>query len=118
MTNKNSLWPMERSMIQRIVGIYEVGANTAMNAKLNMICKNLETFNMKVNDGSTSSPFGGAPELESYNQQDETVNYVNNFNRQRNNPYSNTYNSGWKNHPNFAWSNNLGQMNNSPPRYQ
>lgn len=35
-----------------------------------------------------------------------SVNYVGNFNRQpQNNPYSNTYNLGWKQHPNFSWSN-------------
>ncbi|KAH9763478.1 hypothetical protein KPL70_001188 [Citrus sinensis] len=35
-----------------------------------------------------------------------SVNYVDNFNRQlQNNPYSNTYNPGWKQHPNFSWSN-------------
>ena len=32
-----------------------------------------------------------------------SVNYVGNFNRQvQNNPYSNTYNPGWKQHPNFS----------------
>ena len=36
------------------------------------------------------------------------ANYVSNFQRQ-NNPYSNTYNPGWKNHLNFSWSNNQGQ---------
>ncbi|KAH9801672.1 hypothetical protein KPL71_001111 [Citrus sinensis] len=35
-----------------------------------------------------------------------SVNYVDNFNRQlQNNPYLNTYNPGWKQHPNFSWSN-------------
>ena len=34
-----------------------------------------------------------------------SVNYVGNFNRQlQNNSYSNTYNPGWKQHPNFSWS--------------
>ena len=47
---------------------YEVGANTTLNSKLDVICKNLETLNMKVNGGSTSSPFGGVPKSESYNQ--------------------------------------------------
>ena len=28
------------------------------------------------------------------------------FHRQGNNPYSNTYNPGCRNHPNFSWSNN------------
>lgn len=27
-------------------------------------------------------------------------------NFQKNNPYSNTYNLGWKDHPNFKWNNN------------
>ena len=40
------------------------------------------------------------------------VNYVGNFNRQlQNNPYSNTYNPGWKQHPNFSWS---SQNRNAP----
>ena len=115
--NNHSLWPIEKSMIQIIVGIYEVGVNTALNAKMDMICKNLETLNMKVNGGSTSSPFGGAPESESYKQQEETVNYVNNFIRRGNNPYYNTYNPEWRNHPNFAWSKNSGQMNNPPHEF-
>ena len=35
-----------------------------------------------------------------------------NFNRQpQNNPYSNTYNPGWKQHPNFSWSD---QNRNTP----
>lgn len=36
----------------------------------------------------------------------ESVNYVNNFNRgcNNNNPYSNTYNPGWRLHPNFSWT--------------
>ena len=34
----------------------------------------------------------------------EQVQYLNNYNRPpQNNPYSNTYNPGWRNHPNFGW---------------
>lgn len=37
----------------------------------------------------------------------DDVNFLGNFQRtQQNNPYSNTYNPGWKNHLNFSWSNN------------
>src|SRR5262249_16080952 len=43
----------------------------------------------------------------------EQVDYAGNFQRpQQNNPYSNTYNPGWRNHPNFSWSN---QQNPRPP---
>ena len=37
-----------------------------------------------------------------------------------NNPYSNTYNQRWRNHPNFSWSNNGGNMpkQQGPPSFQ
>ncbi|CAL9024861.1 unnamed protein product [Prunus brigantina] len=37
-----------------------------------------------------------------------------------NNPYSNTYNPGWRNHPNFKWSNNsnVQQSQGPPPGFQ
>ncbi|WRX26276.1 Retrotransposon gag domain - like 10 [Theobroma cacao] len=42
-------------------------------------------------------------------------------NRQQNNPYSNTYNLGWRNHPNFSWNNNQGSSSaaksNFPPGF-
>lgn len=44
-----------------------------------------------------------------------SVNYVGNFNGD-NNPYSNTYNPGWRQHPNVSWSNTQtapGGSNNS-----
>ncbi|KAJ9185121.1 hypothetical protein P3X46_004785 [Hevea brasiliensis] len=50
------------------------------------------------------------------------MNYVNsgeNFNqRQPNNPYSNTYNPGWRNHPNFSWSNQQNQLTNKQQGYK
>ncbi|CAN6704003.1 unnamed protein product [Malus baccata var. baccata] len=41
------------------------------------------------------------------------VNMVNNFIRPRSVPYSNTYNPGWKNHPNLSWGGNQ-----QPRQYQ
>ena len=48
----------------------------------------------------------------------DTANYIGNFFRpQQNNPYSNTYNQGWRQHPNFSWSNqNAAQQ--PPPGFQ
>jgi hypothetical protein len=42
----------------------------------------------------------------------EQANYVgqNNY-PPKNNSYSNTYNAGWRNHPNFSWSNNQNVQN-------
>ncbi|CAL1390817.1 unnamed protein product [Linum trigynum] len=39
----------------------------------------------------------------------EQVNFINNV--RRNDPYSNTYNEGWRQHPNFSW----GGANSRPP---
>lgn len=37
----------------------------------------------------------------------EQVDVINNYNqRPQNDPYSNTYNSCWRNHPNFSYKNN------------
>jgi hypothetical protein len=36
----------------------------------------------------------------------EQVNVLNNNYRSQNNPYSNFYNPGWRDHPNFSWRNN------------
>ncbi|XP_050238323.1 uncharacterized protein LOC126687811 [Mercurialis annua] len=52
-------------------------------------------------------------QLEMYKQQANQINYVNGQ-RQGNDPYSNTYNPGWRNHPDFAWRDNLGQANANP----
>ena len=41
-------------------------------------------------------------------------------NQQGGNPYSNTYNPGWRNHPNFRWRNNDNTLNatqNRPPGF-
>ena len=35
--------------------------------------------------------------------------------RQRFNPYSNTYNRGWRSHPNFSWRNNQALIQNTMP---
>ncbi|KAF7841444.1 uncharacterized protein G2W53_003742 [Senna tora] len=39
----------------------------------------------------------------------ESVQFLANRNA-NNNPYSNTYNPGWRNHPNFSWTQNSGHM--------
>ena len=43
---------------------------------------------------------------------------MSNFFRQQNNSYSNTYNPGWKSHPNFSWNNNKNIQKPPPPGFQ
>jgi hypothetical protein len=40
----------------------------------------------------------------------EKANYVGQY-PSKNNQFSNTYNPGWRNHPNFSWSNNQNALN-------
>ncbi|XP_062102905.1 uncharacterized protein LOC133813888 [Humulus lupulus] len=46
------------------------------------------------------------------------VQAVGNFQRPYQNPLSNTYNPGWRNHPNFSWRNNQGQQSQFQGPYQ
>ncbi|VVA32708.1 Hypothetical predicted protein, partial [Prunus dulcis] len=46
----------------------------------------------------------------------EQVNLMNSYNqRPRNDPFSNTYNPGWRDHPNLSWKNN-NQFQNFQPK--
>ncbi|XP_075483869.1 uncharacterized protein LOC142524029 [Primulina tabacum] len=42
---------------------------------------------------------------------EEAVNFVGNQWRQQSNPYSSTYNPGWKHHPNLSWKNTENSLN-------
>ncbi|KAL9148479.1 hypothetical protein ABFS82_12G043800 [Erythranthe guttata] len=48
----------------------------------------------------------------------ESINYVHETNRRQRNPYSNTYNPGWKDHPNFGWGGNQQGQRQAPPQGQ
>ncbi|PIM97218.1 hypothetical protein CDL12_30314 [Handroanthus impetiginosus] len=51
-----------------------------------------------------------------YEKNVESIQFVSNARKPQNNPYSNTYNPRWRQHPNFSWNNNQGQ--GSTPRFQ
>jgi hypothetical protein len=49
----------------------------------------------------------------------EQVNAFNNFQKHSTGPYSETYNTGWRNHPNFSWKQNQPtNQGGFPPTYQ
>ena len=48
----------------------------------------------------------------------EQVNAFNNFRKQSNGPYSEKYNLGWRNHPNFSWKQNQPTDQGGAPRAQ
>jgi hypothetical protein len=46
------------------------------------------------------------------------VNALNSFQRPNQNPYSQTYNPGWRNHPNFSWKSSNNNAQTSQPPFQ
>jgi hypothetical protein len=60
-----------------------------------IVCQICETNKHSTND---------YPTLPSFKEcLHEQANALNNFQRPNHNPYSQTYNSGWRNYPNFSW---------------
>ena len=91
-----------------------------LNTKIDMLTKKLEaTTKVKNSMAIYSCEFcgGGHSTMEcqggsvSQDPSIEQLNALNNFQRNQGNPYSNTYNPGWRNHPNFSWSNQGGVQN-------
>ncbi|KAH9801189.1 hypothetical protein KPL71_000934 [Citrus sinensis] len=72
-----------------------------------IITSGLQPGNQQQEDqqGCPGNPASVNYDFDSCPGNPASVNYVRNFNRQpQNNPYSNTYNPDWKQHPNFSWS--------------
>ena len=109
-------------------GMYEVNLNggspnqmAVVERKLDMIAKAMSTQNISPSQQATQlqvcavcSHFDYTTDtcpLYSFVDQ-EQANYVGqNDYPPKNNPYSNTYNLGWRNHPNFSWNNNQSALN-------
>uniref|UniRef100_A0A803MLI4 Uncharacterized protein n=1 Tax=Chenopodium quinoa TaxID=63459 RepID=A0A803MLI4_CHEQI len=95
----------ERSVAKKSTGMYDVDGINMLNAKVDNLTK---IFSKMSNVSLISSPdlscdnCGGA-HASSDCLNFEQAQYVSNYNRSQNDPYSNTYNPGWKNHPNFSW---------------
>ncbi|XP_073137122.1 uncharacterized protein [Henckelia pumila] len=80
------------------VGVLEVDALTTLNSKIDAL-----THQMAI---MQTAP---ANQIQAYQPEEQQVfeidaaNFMGNQGRQPYNTYSNTYNPGWKNHPNFSW---------------
>ncbi|KAG8481482.1 hypothetical protein CXB51_026348 [Gossypium anomalum] len=83
----------------------------------------LNNYQWQVNPVMSCDSSGGGvhTEYQSFNRttKEEQVHYMgNNNSRPQNNPYSNTYNAGWRNHPNFSWGGQGNQRPQNPPGFQ
>ncbi|KAK8713279.1 hypothetical protein V6N13_148500 [Hibiscus sabdariffa] len=119
---------------RRAPGRLDVDANDSVSAQLSAITNMLKNLQKPtdVRDAKALSCVlcEGNHQANDCPTMNESASYVGNYNRNANNPYSNTYNPGWRQHPNFSWGNQGGggggsasnanrkQSMNAPPGFQ
>ncbi|XP_065879878.1 uncharacterized protein [Euphorbia lathyris] len=126
MAINSSMWPAERGHIpsakpsssttSSVKGIVNLDPVAMLQAQFSALSHKIDRF-MALCDPNgqpiqTDVDYEGMSEIEQ-------VNFVQGQN-QTNNPYSNTYNPGWRNHPNFNWrdNNNVNANQNRTTNYQ
>lgn len=129
-TADSAQWATNDRHLKKPAGMYKVNAETNFEIKLDAISKQIETL-MKAQ----AQPALVVPSTDERLQTieefikaqgrssplTEEANYIHNSNRNQNDPYSNTYNQGWRNHPNLSWGGqHKGQSSNfyRPPHVQ
>ncbi|KAL2454786.1 Uncharacterized protein Adt_47711 [Abeliophyllum distichum] len=83
------MFSSDRTTPRKVASIHEIDGLSATNAQLATLTKQVELLGQNTNARSECNP----------------SNHHNNSHQQYN-PYSQTYNPGWKQHPNFRWSEN------------
>ncbi|KAH9685728.1 hypothetical protein KPL70_014067 [Citrus sinensis] len=116
--NNNYQWPSTRqTTVRGAMGVHNIDAITALSAQVTSLTNTVKAMTsvpaaVKQVAELSCVYYGDEHVFDNYPGNPASVNYVGNFNRQpQNNPYSNTYNPGWKQHPNFSWGN---QNQNAP----
>ncbi|KAH9671423.1 hypothetical protein KPL70_017372 [Citrus sinensis] len=110
--NNNYQWPSARQPVARgSAGVYSIDAITDLSAQVTSLTNMVKAMTAALATVKQVTELscvycGEDHDFDNCPGNPASVNYVGNFNRQpQNNPYSNTYNPGWKQHPNFSWSN-------------
>ncbi|XP_062112692.1 uncharacterized protein LOC133823859 [Humulus lupulus] len=131
MATNNYQWPSERSCSnKKVTGVHELDAIIALTAQVVSLTKQLQqnTMSAQVVQAQVMCELCGGPHpfdqcqvvLDPNNVplDQAQVQEVGNFQGPYNNPYSNSHNPGWRNHPNFSWRNNQDQQQPFQPQYQ
>ncbi|XP_076941005.1 uncharacterized protein LOC143610368 [Bidens hawaiensis] len=96
-------------------GMHQVDSNTLVTAQLEALSKKFEQLQTELVKPKTKCDTCGGEHKTKYCQQSMMVEEVDFISRQ-NNTYRNTYNLGWRNHPNFSWQD--GNNNQAPPGFE
>ncbi|KAL4386655.1 hypothetical protein GQ457_09G019260 [Hibiscus cannabinus] len=107
---------------RRTSGKLELDANDSVSAQLSAITNLLKNL-QKPSDVREAKALScnhceGNHHANDCPVMHEQASYLGNYNRNSNNPYSNTYNPGWRQHPNFSWNNQGGTNASSSNRQQ
>ncbi|KAG9458341.1 hypothetical protein H6P81_002849 [Aristolochia fimbriata] len=123
MTANMYSYPMERSC-KKPAGIYKLDSSTATQAQLEALQHQFANFQQQSNPvvasicglcGEGHADHDCQGNIYALNSMPEQTNFVGNSRRM--DPYSNNYNPGWKNHPNFSWT-NANQSRQHPPGFK
>ena len=110
--------------------VYEVHANPDLQTQVADLTKLLEQLVSQPNTkptpeicaycGMHGHSVNSCMNMESDPAHQEEVNFMGTYGQQRQklDPFSNTYNPGWKHHPNFAWRDQGQQRPLGPPGFQ
>ncbi|XP_075475681.1 uncharacterized protein LOC142509402 [Primulina tabacum] len=113
---------------RRGTGVNQVNDLSAVSAQLEALNRKIDGMSMNGSAMCLQEIFcdkcGGEHDMQDcqdgnpfYVPEGAPVKQVGFQNRPRNDPYSNTYNPGWRNHPNFSWGgqNNQHRQQRGPP---
>ncbi|XP_024958981.1 uncharacterized protein LOC112499951 [Cynara cardunculus var. scolymus] len=113
-SNNNGHWADPRALVPRkTAGVHDIDAFTALTAQMTAmtnLIKNLTNGQAAQSIASAHAPTvesvqcvycGGGHPFEHCPSNSESVNNVGNQNRSG--PFSQTYNPGWRQHPNLSW---------------
>jgi hypothetical protein len=96
--------------LARKVEALELKKSGQLKSVQNIVCQICETNEHSTND---------CPTLPSFKEcLHEQAHALNSFQRPNYNPYLQTYNPGWRNHPNFSWKSDNNNAQTSQPPFQ
>lgn len=102
----------DRTVRKSTFGVLQMDAFNAISTQIVALSKQMRSLEVQSQANAQmehviSYEFCGSEHFwDQCSLQVGSVNYIGNFNRSKNNLYSNTYNPGWRNHPNFGWGGN------------
>ncbi|KAF7841742.1 uncharacterized protein G2W53_004040 [Senna tora] len=127
MSSNNHQWHSDRHVHARVAGVQDSDMFASLSSQIAALTKEVKSLGIQ-GAVKTVSPFvqscENCGEIHTSEQCPlvlESIQYL--ANRNANNPCSKTYNSGWRNHHNFSWSQNQGvgpsssSLPNNPPGF-